>query len=119
MVLFGSLDDQMPCISAEIIFCLLVANSKMLNIKFLPELMCKFRYNSLVATLSFNFDGFFVLYHNCQFSISGAFQGAIVDVGGSDQCNFIIDDHDFAVDVDDFCYWFGYCVFCYFFWLDK
>jgi hypothetical protein len=83
MVLFGSLDDQMPCISAEIIFCLLVANSKMFNIKFLSELMCKFRYSSLIATFSFNFDGFLVLDHNCQFSISGAFQGAVIDVGGS------------------------------------
>jgi hypothetical protein len=42
------------------------------------------------------------LYYNAQLRVSAAEETAVVDVGRTYQCYLIVDDHQFAVDVDDF-----------------
>ena len=59
--------------------------------------------NPLFSMLSTKNIPIIFLNDNSQLTITIAQQTAIIDVGGTDDTSFIINNHQFRVNVDDFC----------------
>lgn len=104
MVFFSVLDNEFPDIIVEIIGCLFRSDIEVLLIEVGPEFMGKYVYLSL-GLCSIYFKCGVVLDNEGEFCVSGAVEGAVVDVSWANECNFVIDDHNFAVHVDDLGDW--------------
>ena len=92
----------------EIIFRLFLGQIEVLHVQFFPELMSKNRnLPNFLRFLPFPFYkfAFFIFNNHCQFRISGPFQRSIVDIGWSYQSYPVINNHQFAMNVDYFGYW--------------
>ena len=97
-----------PSSIAEVIFGLFLSQIEMFHIQLLPQLMRKDRnlpnFLSFLPLPLYKF-AFLIFNNHSQLRIPRAFQRSIVDVGRPYQSYPIVDDHQFAMNVDYFGYW--------------
>lgn len=96
-----------PCIFIQKVLYLLSFHTKVLHKKFYSKVMCKLSHNSFLIMffMNLNCHCFLVLNNYSDLWVSISQKASIINISGSDKNFFIINYHQFTVNINHFCGW--------------